>query len=142
MHLWEEGRFPGGFVEMITEHLHFTASDRNFSEIVTAILALLIAFVPQFFPNVPFLATAPMILGVLEAVVHIGVIKIFRLKHFYSPGLVTADMLLLSISVYSIAYAVRQNLMTAKSTVARAPTYLNPNTIKTATAAKRNSASQ
>ena len=28
MHLWEEGRFPGGFVELITEHLHFTASSR------------------------------------------------------------------------------------------------------------------
>jgi hypothetical protein len=35
MHLWEEGRFPGGFVEMITEHLHFTAISRTFGEIVT-----------------------------------------------------------------------------------------------------------
>jgi hypothetical protein len=53
MHLWEEGRFPGGFVEMITEHLHFTASSRHFGEIVTAAYVLVIAFVPLFFPRVP-----------------------------------------------------------------------------------------
>jgi uncharacterized membrane protein len=41
MHLWEEGRFPGGFVEMITEHLHFTASSREFGEIVTAAYVLI-----------------------------------------------------------------------------------------------------
>ena len=111
LHLWEEGRFPGGFVEMITEHLHFTASNRHFGEMVTAVLALLIAFVPLFFPNVPALAMAPMIIGVLEAVVHVAVIRIFRLKHFYSPGMVTAVVLLLPISVYSIAYAIRQGLM-------------------------------
>lgn len=111
LHLWEEGRFPGGFVEMITEHLHFTASNRHFGEIVTAVLALLIAFVPLLFPNVPFLAMAPMMLGVLEAIVHVAVIRIFRLKHFYSPGMVTAVVLLLPISVYSIAYAVQQDVM-------------------------------
>jgi hypothetical protein len=27
-----KGRFPGGFVELITEHLHFTASSRHFGK--------------------------------------------------------------------------------------------------------------
>src|SRR5262249_4102556 len=43
-----------GFVELITEHLHFTASGRHFGEIVTAAYVLVIAFVPLFFPRVPF----------------------------------------------------------------------------------------
>jgi hypothetical protein len=67
MHLSEEGRFPGGFVELITEHLHFTASSRHLGEIVTAAYVLVIAFVPLFFPRVPFLALATMMLGVLGA---------------------------------------------------------------------------
>jgi len=111
MHLWEEGRFPGGFPEMVTEHLHFTARSRTFGEVVTAGCVLVIAFVPLFLPNVPFLAMATMMLGFLEAVMHLGMIKIFQLKPFYSPGLVTALVVLLPISIYSIAYAIRQNVM-------------------------------
>jgi hypothetical protein len=63
MHLWEEGRFPGGFPEMVTEHLHFTARSRTFGEVVTAGCVLVIALVPLFLPNVPFLAMATMMLG-------------------------------------------------------------------------------
>ena len=111
MHLWEEGRFPGGFVELITEHLHFTARDRHFGEIVTAAYVLVIAFVPLFFPNVPFLAMATMMLGVLEAIMHLAMIKMFRLPRFYSPGLATAVVVLLPISIYGLAYAVRHDLM-------------------------------
>src|SRR5262249_27112116 len=103
MHLWEEGRFPGGFVELITKHLHFTASSRHFGEIVTAACVLVIAFVPLFFPHVPFLAMATMMLGILEAVMHVAMIKMFRLKHFYSPGLATAIFVLLPISIYTCA---------------------------------------
>jgi hypothetical protein len=29
--------------------------------------------------------SATMMLGILEAVIHVGVIKLFRLSHFYSP---------------------------------------------------------
>ena len=111
MHLWEEGRFPGGFVEMITEHLHFTAISRTLGEIVTAAYVLVIAFVPLFFPHVPFLAMAAMMLGIMEAIMHTAMIKMFRLKHFYSHGLATAVFLLLPISLYSFAYVIQQNLI-------------------------------
>jgi hypothetical protein len=111
MHLWEEGRFPGGFVEMITEHLRFTAMSRTFGEIVTAAYVLVIAFVPLFFPKVPFLAMAAMMLGIMEAIMHLAMIKMFRSKHFYSPGLATALVLLLPISLYTFTYVIRQGLM-------------------------------
>jgi hypothetical protein len=71
----------------------------------------LIVFVPLFFPNVPFLAMPAMMVGPLEAIVHVAVIRIFRLNHFYSPGMVTAVVLLLPISLYIFAYAVRQHLV-------------------------------
>jgi hypothetical protein len=44
-------------------------------------------------------------------VAHVAAIRIFRLKHFYSPGLVTAVGLLLPISLYAFAYAIRHDLM-------------------------------
>jgi hypothetical protein len=111
LHLWEEGRFPGGFVELIAEHLHVTASSRWFGEIVTAAYVLLIAFVPLFFPNVPFLAMSAMMLGIMEVIVHTAMIRMFRLKHFYSPGLATAVFVLLPISLYPFTYVIRHDLM-------------------------------
>ena len=71
----------------------------------------MIAFVPLFFPYVPFLAMAAMILGVMEAIMHVAMIRMFRLPHFYSPGLATAIVLLLPISLYTFAYVIRHDLM-------------------------------
>lgn len=110
MHTWEESRFPGGFVELITQHLHFTA-DRGFGEIITASYVLVIAFVPLFFPSVVFLLLAPMMLGILEVIMHTAMIRMFHLKRPYSPGLATAVFLLLPISLYSMIYAVYHNLV-------------------------------
>ncbi len=72
LHLWEEGKFPGGFTEMITETLKFTASNRHFGEIITASYVLLITLVPLLFPNVAWLSMAPMMLGFLEVVCAFG----------------------------------------------------------------------
>jgi hypothetical protein len=52
-----------------------------------------------------------MILGILEFVVHTAAIKLFRLKHFYSPGLFTATVLMLPISVYTIQYTLQHGMM-------------------------------
>ena len=71
-HLWEEGRFPGGFTDLITSKLNFTASNPHFGEMITAAYVLAFAFVPLFFPKVAFLSMAPMMLGILEAVAHGG----------------------------------------------------------------------
>jgi hypothetical protein len=107
MHLWEEVRFPGGFVELITKHPDFTASSREFGEIVTDAYVLIIAFVPIFFPNLPCLGMAAMMLGVMEAIMQTAMIRIFRMKHFYSPGLATAAILLLPTSLYTFTYVIR-----------------------------------
>jgi hypothetical protein len=52
-----------------------------------------------------------MMLGIMEAIMHVAMIGMFRLKHFYSPGLATAVVLLLPISLYTFAYAIRHDLM-------------------------------
>jgi hypothetical protein len=111
LHLWEEGKFPGGFTEMITKTLNFTASNRHFGETITAIFVLLFTIVPLIFSNVVWLTVVPMMAGILEVVAHFAAIKMFKLKRFYSPGLVTAVFVLLPISLYTIIYVVQNNLM-------------------------------
>ena len=111
LHVWEEMRYPGGFAEMVTRRLNFALPNRYAAESIVAGYVLYLVFVPLFFPHVPWLAMASMLLGVLEAIAHLAEIKIFRRKYFYSPGLVTAVLLLLPIATYGISYAVRQDLM-------------------------------
>jgi len=111
LHLWEEGRFPGGFTKMITRKLNFTQSDPHFGEIITASYVLFLTFIPLFFSNVHWLAMAPILLGFIEVIAHLGAIKMFNLPRFYSPGLATAVFVMLPISIYTIIYVAQNNLM-------------------------------
>ena len=52
-----------------------------------------------------------MMLGIMEAIMHLAMIRMFRLKHFYSPGLATALVLLLPISLYTFAYVIQHHIM-------------------------------
>lgn len=74
-----------------------------------------IAGVPLFFPRITFLLLAPMLLGVLEPVMHTAMIRMFDLKRPYSPGLLTAVVILLPISVYSLRYGTEPTALLACS---------------------------
>jgi hypothetical protein len=111
-HVWEETRFPGGFTEMIASRIGFTAKSKEFGEALTMVYVLWIAAVPLLFPRVAFLLLAPMLLGVLEAVGHTAIIRVFHLGRPYSPGLATALLVLLPISIYSMTYVVGHHLAT------------------------------
>ena len=111
LHLWEEGKFPGGFTELMTSKLDFTQSNPHFGELITEAYVLTITFIPLFFPNVIWLAMAPIMLGFLESVMHLAAIKMFNLPRFYSPGMVTAIFAMLPISIYTVVYVVQSSLM-------------------------------
>ncbi len=111
LHLWEEQRFPGGFAELITRKLDFTAKNRHFGEIVTIILVLFLAVVPIVVPGVAFLQLAALLLGYLEAVAHVLAIRMFRLPRPYSPGMATALLVLLPLSIWGTVYATGHGLV-------------------------------
>jgi hypothetical protein len=110
-HVWEEFRFPGGFAEMIMSRLNFAIADMNSAKMIVVTYVLYLAFVPLFFPHIGWLAMPAMLLGVLEVVGHLAMIKMFRLKRFYSPGLVTAAVVLLPISIYGISFVAQNHLV-------------------------------
>jgi hypothetical protein len=47
LHLWEEGRVPGGFTDMIAARLGFTARSPHFGELITTAYVLFITLVPS-----------------------------------------------------------------------------------------------
>jgi hypothetical protein len=111
LHLGEEGKYPGGFTEMITDKLNFTQINPKFGELITSILVLIIGFIPFFFSNIPFLVFACIVLGYVEAIAHIVAIRMFDKEKPYTPGMFTAVFLLLPVSLYTTYYLVINNLM-------------------------------
>lgn len=109
LHLWEEGYFPGGFTEMIAEKLGFKGENLHFGQIVTSCYVLYLVFIPFFFPTVLFLVLAPMLLGILEVIAHLVAIKMFG-KRFYSPGLFTAVVVLMPISLVTLKYILSHHI--------------------------------
>lgn len=93
LHEWEEGRYPGGFVNLIGGKLlkmEVGKETANLSRIPTMILLLGFTIVPFFFDNVWWLVPLPVYLSIFEGLVHIAGIKIFRMMKPYTPGLITA----------------------------------------------------
>ena len=111
LHLWEEGKLPGGFTQMITDKLNFTAKSPHFGVGITVLYVLIIVSFPFIFPHIPILAFAALYLGILEVFAHLMAIKMYDKSNIYSPGLITSVVILLPVSIYAIVYAVQNDLM-------------------------------
>lgn len=108
LHEWEEMRFPGGFVELMQARMGVIAPSSSHLIVDAVIIAL--ALVPVFFPSTAWLVLAPMFLGVFEALIHFAGIKIMKTKKFYTPGLATAVLFLLPVSLYAIYFVSANDL--------------------------------
>ena len=113
LHEWEEGKYPGGFIDLISSMIEIdvTEEQRKASRIPTGILLLLFTIVPFCLDNyvIPILVTA--FLGLFEGFVHIFGIKLFHRKAPYTPGLVTAELELVT-SIILFVYLTKHNLAT------------------------------
>lgn len=111
LHEWEEGHYPGGFVNMITELIGVEVSEetKRASRIPAGILLLMLSIIPFVFDNVPLVTMAVATFGIIEGFVHTIGIRLFHTKRFYTPGMVTA-WLELVVSGLMIAYLVANHL--------------------------------
>lgn len=66
---------------------------------IVVVAIVFFAFVPFFFPSVPWLAMVPAILGIFEAFIHVAGIWIHRLKRPYTWHADGAVMLAPRVSV-------------------------------------------
>lgn len=103
LHEWEENRFPGGFAKLMAKFfsLDVTKEKEEWSHIPVAVLLIVILLVPFFWQN-EIAALIPVFLGIFEALVHIVGIKLHKMSKPYTPGLITA-LLLLAMSLYTLA---------------------------------------
>lgn len=111
LHEWEEGHYPGGFINLISNLIGIEPSEetKRASRIPAGILLLLLSIVPFVFDDVPLVTMAVATFGIIEGFVHTMGIRLFRMKRFYTPGMATA-WLELVISGLMIAYLVTNHL--------------------------------
>ncbi|MBQ9405807.1 MAG: hypothetical protein IJU37_03590 [Desulfovibrio sp.] len=111
LHEWEEGHYPGGFIDMISALICINPSDeiRRASRIPTGILLLTFTYVPFVLKDNVVAILVVAFLGVLEGCVHIAGIRLWHQKRPYTPGMVTAEMELI-VSVALFFYLSRNGL--------------------------------
>ena len=92
LHEWEEGVYPGGFVDLIARLIDKELTDdlRRASRIPTSIFLISITLVPFIFDDTTMFAVSIATFGIFEGLVHTLGIKLFRLKRKYTPGMATA----------------------------------------------------
>ena len=105
LHEWEEGHYPGGFIKLISGLVGIKVDDEmsRASRIPAGILLLTLSIVPFVFDTKPLIIVAVATFGFIECFVHTMGIRLFRMKRFYTPGMVTA-WLEFVVSVMMIAY--------------------------------------
>lgn len=94
LHEWEEGAYPGGFVDLISSLIEVDLTDdlRRASRIPTGVFLVAVTLLPFIFDSIPLFSVTIAVFGCFEGFVHVMGIKIFGLKKKYSPGMVTALM--------------------------------------------------
>lgn len=94
LHEWEEGAYPGGFVDLISSLIEVDLTDdlRRASRIPTGVFLVAVTLLPYIFDSIPLFSVTIAVFGCFEGFVHVMGIKIFGLKKKYTPGMVTALM--------------------------------------------------
>ena len=90
LHEWEEGRFPGGFLDLISGYVLQMDIDKETklgSRLITAVFIFTITLVPFFFGDrIPMFAVAMASFCIFEGIIHVVGIKIFQREKPYTPG--------------------------------------------------------
>ena len=111
LHEWEEGHYPGGFIDMVSNLIQrdVNAETKRASRLPCGIFLLIPSVVPFIFSTNPMIIMALATFGIIEGIVHTVGIRLFRRKHFYTPGMATA-WLEFAVSIIIIVYLAANHL--------------------------------
>ncbi len=112
LHEWEETKFPGGFFKVMGGIMNVDMSKvpEESLHLPPTVFIVVVTLLPLLFPGVIFLFLTVMVLGIFEGIIHIVGIKLGRLKKPYTPGMVTAEVMLI-YSIVGIYFAVSKGLV-------------------------------
>lgn len=108
LHEWEEGRYPGGFVDLMAANLlkrEVSRETADLSRIPTMTLIIGFTVIPFFFSRAWVLVLLPVYLSLFEGMVHVAGIKLMRQPRPYTPGMVTA-LAEFALGVACLAYLI------------------------------------
>lgn len=111
LHEWEEGHYPGGFADMVSNLIQkdVDAEIKRASRLPAGIFLLILTVVPFIFYKEAMIIMALATFGIIEGIVHTVGIRLFHRKHFYTPGMITA-WLEFAVSVILIVYLAVNHL--------------------------------
>lgn len=111
LHEWEEGLYPGGFINMVASLIRVSISNelKRASRLPCGIFLLLLSVIPFIYDRYPMVTMIVATFGIIEGVVHTVGIRLFRVRGFYTPGMVTAWLEML-VSVILISYLAINHL--------------------------------
>ena len=113
LHEWEEGRYPGGFLDLISEHVLQMDVDKETklgSRLVTGVFLFVMTVVPFIWGDaIPLFVVTLAVFSIFEGSVHIAGIKLFKFNKPYTPGMVTAEIELVT-AVALIVYLAANHL--------------------------------
>jgi hypothetical protein len=113
LHVIEEMKLPGGFVDMVVKFTGMPVVNMDVPKFYLSLLIIYMALVPMFFPRVAFMGAAPLFLGVIEIFAHLlAAAKMNESHKFYSPGMVTSLLIMLPMTAYGFYTVISQHLVT------------------------------
>ena len=117
IHQFEEYGFPGG--EPAIMNIVLQGSDKpdryplnQFSAMFTNVLfSYVIYLLPVIFPNVIWLGIAPMLMGLMQFIIH-GIMTNIKMKSIYNPGLGAVVFIHIPVGIYYLWYIASNNIAT------------------------------
>ena len=107
------GRYPGGFLDLISEHVLQMDVDKETklgSRLVTGVFLFVMTVVPFLCGDaIPMFVVTLAVFSIFEGCVHIAGIKLFQLNKPYTPGMVTAEIELVT-AIALIVYLAANHL--------------------------------
>ena len=115
VHQYEEYGWPGGLPAILNMVLRPSPTpdrywlNQNSAMVLNALAAYGFYLVPVLFPNVIWLALAPVLFGLIQFVFH-GVLTSVKLRSVYNPGLAAVVLGHIPIGVYYLYHVHTQGL--------------------------------
>ena len=113
LHEWEEGHYPGGFLDLISANvlqMDVSTEIKRGSRLITGVFLFAMTILPFFYGDrIPLFVVTVAAFSIFEGIVHIAGIKIFRLNKPYTPGMVTAEIELVT-GIALIVYLATNHL--------------------------------
>ena len=96
LHEWEEGHYPGGFLDLISANVlrrEIDPETKLASRINTGVFIFVMTIIPFFWGDrIPIFALTMAAFSIFEGIIHVAGIKIFSMDKPYTPGMVTAEI--------------------------------------------------